>query len=259
MGTQSIASPSATITATEAITLEITGWYTDSSGLVNIPGASYTGDYHVDTDETEPILPIVHASHVLPPDANIVGITWNQTESISETISNDVPLATITVLSTTLTGTYPYTDTFYPATPYYTSTISTLGGGAVEVGLTIVPVQYRQSTHETRIWTRSVFEIEYEMDDGALSADNDNDTLLNYWESGYGLDPNDDSGDQGAGGDPDGDGLTNLQERDLGTNPLDPDTDHDGSNDGQEVQDETDPLNPGSRFSHLYLPLLLRN
>ena len=97
------------------------------------------------------------------------------------------------------------------------------------------------------------------MDQVALGADDDSDTLPNYWESGYGLNPNDAEGDQGAGGDPDQDGLTNAQELALGTDPLDPDTDHDGSNDGQEVADETDPLNPGSRFMHIYLPLVLRN
>ena len=242
-----------TTTATETVTLEITDWYTDSSGLVNIPGASYTGD------QNEPILPVVHASHVLPGDANVVTVIWNQTESVSTTISNDVPLATIAVLTTTITGTYPYTDTFYPTTPYYTSTVTTLGGGAVEVGMNIVPVQYKQSTHQTRIWTTMIFQLVYEIDPYALGMDSDGDDLPDYWESGYGLSPNDDSGDQGASGDPDEDGLTNEQERGLGTDPLDPDTDHDGSNDGQEVADETDPLNPGSRLMHIYLPLAMRN
>lgn len=87
------------------------------------------------------------------------------------------------------------------------------------------------------------------------------DGLPTYWESGYGLDPNDDSGDQGASGDPDEDGLTNEQEHDhsLGTDPLDPDTDHDGWLDGEEVAQGTDPLNPGSRPRRLFLPLVLRN
>ena len=42
--------------------------------------------------------------------------------------------------------------------------------------------------------------------------------------------------------DPDGDGLTDEEEVDLGTDPNDPDTDDDGINDGQEVTDGTDPL-----------------
>jgi outer membrane protein OmpA-like peptidoglycan-associated protein len=45
--------------------------------------------------------------------------------------------------------------------------------------------------------------------------------------------------------DPDGDGLTNKEERGYGTNPLNPDTDGDGLRDGEEVRKYlTDPLNP---------------
>ena len=43
--------------------------------------------------------------------------------------------------------------------------------------------------------------------------------------------------------DPDRDGLTNLQEFQLGTNPINPDTDGDGLNDGDEVNKyHTNPL-----------------
>ncbi|SFW69449.1 hypothetical protein SAMN05660313_03478, partial [Cellulophaga fucicola] len=42
--------------------------------------------------------------------------------------------------------------------------------------------------------------------------------------------------------DTDGDGLTNNDEIDLGTDPNNPDTDGDGISDGQEVTDGTDPL-----------------
>jgi hypothetical protein len=44
--------------------------------------------------------------------------------------------------------------------------------------------------------------------------------------------------------DSDDDGLTDQQEEDLGTDPLDPDTDDDGVDDGEEVADTTDPLDP---------------
>jgi hypothetical protein len=43
--------------------------------------------------------------------------------------------------------------------------------------------------------------------------------------------------------DPDGDGLTNGEEADLGLDPADPDTDHDGLWDGDELQAGTDPKN----------------
>ena len=44
--------------------------------------------------------------------------------------------------------------------------------------------------------------------------------------------------------DSDGDGLTDDEEADIGTDPNDPDTDDDGLNDGDEVDLGTDPLNP---------------
>ena len=44
--------------------------------------------------------------------------------------------------------------------------------------------------------------------------------------------------------DTDGDGLTDDEEKDLGTDPKNPDSDGDGVNDGQEKIDGTDPKNP---------------
>lgn len=50
--------------------------------------------------------------------------------------------------------------------------------------------------------------------------------------------------DDGGDLDDDGDGLTNDQEKLLGTDPLNPDTDGDGLNDGEEVNEyKTNPLN----------------
>ncbi len=48
-----------------------------------------------------------------------------------------------------------------------------------------------------------------------------------------------------SGLDTDGDGLTDVREREIGTDPNDPDTDDDGLTDGEEVlKYMTDPLNP---------------
>jgi hypothetical protein len=45
--------------------------------------------------------------------------------------------------------------------------------------------------------------------------------------------------------DPDNDGLTTIQEEQIGTDPNNPDTDGDGFNDGDEVQAGYNPLGPG--------------
>jgi len=75
-------------------------------------------------------------------------------------------------------------------------------------------------------------------DDGGVS---DGDEVLE--DDTDPLDPSDDLFDER---DSDGDGLSDAQERELGTDPFDPDTDDDGIDDGTEVGSETgtDPLNP---------------
>ena len=96
--------------------------------------------------------------------------------------------------------------------------------------------------------------------------DRDNDGLSDSYEIANGLDPDDDGtngesspgakdGPNGALGDPDDDGLTNTEERDLGSNPREADTDGDGLLDGVEdgggvfvsnTQTGTNPLEPDS-------------
>ena len=57
---------------------------------------------------------------------------------------------------------------------------------------------------------------------------------------------------EGGDLDSDGDGLLDSQERDLGTDPYNPDTDGDGLTDGEEVNlYRTDPLNPDSDWDGL--------
>jgi uncharacterized repeat protein (TIGR01451 family) len=54
---------------------------------------------------------------------------------------------------------------------------------------------------------------------GVNPSDTDNDALPNDWETRYGLDPGSNAGNDGAGGDPDGDGRTNFQELQEGSHP----------------------------------------
>ena len=76
--------------------------------------------------------------------------------------------------------------------------------------------------------------------ESAAAWDFDGDDMPDGWERRYGLNPAVDD----SGGDPDGDGLTNLEEYYAGTDPLNPDTDGDGVKDGDEVTNGTNPLNP---------------
>jgi V8-like Glu-specific endopeptidase len=76
---------------------------------------------------------------------------------------------------------------------------------------------------------------------GCSTGDADEDGLPDTWEELTGLDPESDAGDDGAGGDPDGDGLDNFDEYLRGTHPDRADSDFDGVADGTEVTQETDP------------------
>ncbi|MEM7393816.1 MAG: DUF2341 domain-containing protein, partial [Verrucomicrobiota bacterium] len=76
------------------------------------------------------------------------------------------------------------------------------------------------------------------------TADGDGDGLPDAWESLHHLNPDNPDGDDGASGDPDGDGLSNLDEWTVSTDPRNFDTDGDGFGDGEEVEKNTDPLDP---------------
>ena len=65
--------------------------------------------------------------------------------------------------------------------------------------------------------------------------DTDLDDLPDEWEVAHALDALSGTGDDGPDGDPDGDLLCNLKEREYGTDPQRPDTDDDGLSDAEET------------------------
>ena len=70
--------------------------------------------------------------------------------------------------------------------------------------------------------------VEMSIGTSPCCSDSDNDGLDDEWEYINGLDPLSDTDNEGADGDKDGDGLSNLIEQVLGTKPFNVDTDGDG-------------------------------
>lgn len=76
------------------------------------------------------------------------------------------------------------------------------------------------------------------------NPDTDGDGIDDGVEIANGSDPLDPCDPNDNDCDDDSDGLTNIEEANLGTDPTNPDTDGDGINDGDEVTNGSDPLNP---------------
>jgi hypothetical protein len=80
--------------------------------------------------------------------------------------------------------------------------------------------------------------------DEEIDPDKDKDGILDEWELRNGMNPED---PDDGGLDYDEDGLINIQEFTLGTNPLSKDSDNDGISDKEELDKGTDPLDPVSK------------
>jgi Mg-chelatase subunit ChlD len=147
----------------ETITIIISDYTVEASGLVDIPGVEQVVSYN------EPILPELFVEKTLPRDSSVLSVKWAEGSSESVVVENDIPIAGIADTEASFPGAFQY-DGFWPPSPYQGYGLLTFGAGGSEVGLSINPVQYNEATGETKIWTKMVFDVQYQVPDTGVSV-----------------------------------------------------------------------------------------
>lgn len=193
-------------------------------------GNRATADWCFTIDTTAPVI-----SNPQPADQSTVNTA---TPVISATYADDTGVNVSRVLLTVDT-----IDVTGSATITETSVTFTLASGLSD-GLHIVYLY----VEDTVPGTPNGASLRWNFTILTDQTDTDSDGLPDAWETDH-------FGDltKGPGDDTDSDGLTNIQELNLGTDPSDPDTDGDGDLDG----DDPNPLVPSEADSAGVDPLLL--
>ncbi|CAD6492580.1 MAG: von Willebrand factor type A domain protein [Candidatus Argoarchaeum ethanivorans] len=139
----------------ETIVLNITEYYVNTTtGFVFIPGMEIVVSFN------DPMLPWTHIEKTMPLGSEITNVTWDEAASESIVLDNEIPIAGIACSEVSLEGNFSY-DGFYPATPYANYSVLAFGAGGSKVGVGIHPVQYNSKTSQTKIWTKMVFDVQY--------------------------------------------------------------------------------------------------
>ncbi|MGB9715959.1 MAG: PKD domain-containing protein [Thermodesulfovibrionales bacterium] len=209
---------------------------TDVSGIHRIVYAIYIGD-----------LILSSGSEVFDVgDAILTGISTDKTDYPSNTEPVNVNISMFGTVESNL-------DLLLDDRLISTNTVSLNGFYSLIINIgTVEPGLHKLKAILTNRGIRSTKEMTFTY---ALSfLDSDMDVMPDEWETAHGLDPY----RPDANSDLDNDGLTNLEEYQHNTNPVNPDTDKDGMPDGWEVMyglnpDSDDALydKDGDGFSNL--------